>query len=100
MKYRNKNKIKVKHSLINGLLPFLERVAEWPEVKAINPGEIKPRGRRQGSPLIVTVQYITKTGLKGIARSQGVQEFFVVTSEPEKVKERIEKGEGGLNFEK
>jgi hypothetical protein len=89
MRYRKSSKIKRKHDLIGGLEKFLEKIEDWPEIQAINPGEIKPRGRRMGSKLTVRVQYKTKSGLKCIARSQGVQEVFLVSSEPEKLEKKI-----------
>ncbi|MDD4761695.1 MAG: DUF2103 domain-containing protein [Candidatus Pacebacteria bacterium] len=89
MRYRKKSKIKKKHDLIKGLEKFLEKIENWPEIQAINPGEIKPRGRKMGSKLAIRIQYKTKSGLKCIARSQGIQEVFLVSSEPEKLEEKI-----------
>jgi len=89
MKYRGSSKIKRKHEIILGLEKILKKIEEWPEVQAINPGEIKPRSRRMGGKPEIKVQYKTESGLKCIAISQGVQEIFIVTGEPEIVREKI-----------
>ena len=81
MKYRKASKIKRQHGLILGLDSFLKSIEKWPEIQAINPGRIKPR--EKGSTFAIRVQYKTKSGLKCIARSQGAQEVFFVSSEPE-----------------
>lgn len=75
--------------MIADLEPFLRRIEPWPEISAINPGEINPRSRRGGSPFLFSVQYHTESGLKCIARSQGVQEVFLVTSEPDALEEKL-----------
>ncbi|MGI6082282.1 MAG: DUF2103 domain-containing protein [Limnochordia bacterium] len=82
-RYRT-NKVKRMHSILEGLLPILEAMAECPDIDQINPGRISA-SRRAGN-YTVTVQYFTSSGLKLLARSpSGVQEVFVVTSEPETV---------------
>ncbi len=78
--------------MVEGLRKFLERHIEpLPFVDAIFPGVIK---RKKGATagLKVKFQYPTKTGAKLLALSRGcVQEVFVVTQKPEKLKEVIEK---------
>ncbi|NLN17756.1 MAG: hypothetical protein GX162_00570 [Firmicutes bacterium] len=84
-RYRT-NKIKRRHGVIDGLSPILEAMAKCPDIAQINPGRISA-SRRSGNHGI-TVQYFTPSGLKLLARnSSGIQEIFVVTSEPEVVKQ-------------
>ena len=90
MKYR-KNKIKQEHSIIKGLKKFLEHnVSSLDSVEGIIPGRIKV-GKTPGENLIVTYQYSTVSGAKLIGRSgTSVQEVFVITNDPEKLKEVVE----------
>ncbi len=90
MKHRKK-KIKRQHSIIKGLQNFLETYVSPNEfVESIIPGEIKV-GKTTGENLVVRYKYSTVSGAKLIARSgNSVQEVFVVTGEPEKLKEIIE----------
>jgi len=90
MKYR-KNKIKQEHGIIKGLKRFLEdNVSSLDSVDGIIPGRIKV-GKTPGEKLIVRYQYSTVSGAKLIGRSgTSVQEVFVITSDPEKLKSVIE----------
>ncbi len=91
-----KNKIKQQHGMIKGLKKFLEKeISPLDFVKSINPGQIKV-ARAHGEILAVRFQYPTATGAKLIARSgTSVQEVFVVTSEPEKLRRAVESTEAG-----
>ncbi|OGG39656.1 hypothetical protein A3A21_00460 [Candidatus Jorgensenbacteria bacterium RIFCSPLOWO2_01_FULL_45_25b] len=89
MKYRGSSKIKTKHGIILGLERFLKKIEPWREITALNPGRIKPR--KKGSPFAFRIQYRTKSGLKIIARSQGVQEVFIVSSSPGIVEEKLKR---------
>jgi len=81
-KYRIKG-VKREHSVIEGLLPSLERIAAHPTVSGIIPGRITvTRGAtptlqlRMGTPTI--------TGFKLTARRlSAAQEVFVVTTDPD-----------------
>ncbi|MGD9652194.1 MAG: DUF2103 domain-containing protein [Candidatus Dadabacteria bacterium] len=90
MKHR-KNKIKRQHGIIKGLRRFLEdRLSTQDFVESIIPGEIKV-ARKTGENLEVRYRYSTVSGAKLIARSgTSVQEVFVVTSDPDKLKEIID----------
>ncbi len=90
MKHR-KNKIKRQHSIIKGLRSFLEdRLSPLDFIESIIPGEIKV-GKKTGENLEVRYRYSTVSGAKLIARSgTSVQEVFVVTSDPDKLKEIID----------
>lgn len=95
MKHR-KNKIKRQHSIIKGLGGFLEtHISPLESVESIIPGEIKV-GKKTGENLIVRYKYITVSGAKLIARSgTSVQEVFVVTSDPEGLKNIIKMSQAG-----
>lgn len=83
-RYRS-NKVKRMHSIIEGLLPILEAMAEHPAIAQINPGRIS--ANRRAGDRNITVQYFTASGLRLLARNpSSIQEVFVVTSEPEAVK--------------
>lgn len=84
------SKIKYEHRMIGGLRRYLEdRLEPMTEVRSIIPGRIsRVRGTR--SELRVRFQYATDTGAKLIARGPGVvQEVFVVTREPERLREEL-----------
>lgn len=90
MRHR-KYKIKRQHSMIKGLREFLEEnISTLDFVDGIIPGEIKV-GSATGENLIVKYKYSTVSGAKLIARSgSSIQEVFVVTRFPEKLREVIE----------
>ena len=91
MKHR-KNKIKRQHGIIKGLKKFLEKeVTSHDFVSGVIPGRIKV-GSSTGETLKVKFQYSTGSGAKLIAVSgTSVQEIFVITSNPDKLKEIIDK---------
>ena len=73
-------KLKIEHSIIDGLRPVLERLLkDQPQIRSIIPGVIRPVRDAKGHPSVrVTVQ--TTNGWKAIALSQGArQELFVST---------------------
>ncbi len=92
-----KNKIKQQHGMIKGLKNFLEKeISPLDFIKSVTPGQIRV-GKAKGEVLAVRFQYTTSTGAKLIARSgTSVQEVFVVTAEPEKLKEKIKNTREGL----
>ena len=73
-------KLKIEHSIIDGLRPVLERLLQSPEIRSIIPGVIRPVRDAKGEPTIrVTVP--TTNGWKAIALSSGArQELFVSTA--------------------
>ncbi|HHW55743.1 MAG: DUF2103 domain-containing protein [bacterium] len=88
LKYR-KQKVKREHHLLPGLAPILEEIASHPAVKSIIPARINSAVRGSGVQLFW--KYKTPTGIKLLAKSGGgVQEIFIVTSEPEALREIIE----------
>ncbi|MGI8992458.1 MAG: DUF2103 domain-containing protein [Bryobacteraceae bacterium] len=76
-----KGKLKIEHSIIDGLRPILEQLlAANPEIRSIIPGVIRPvRDARGKVKIHITVE--TQNGWKAIALSAGArQELFVSTS--------------------
>lgn len=90
MRHR-KHKIKRQHSIIKGLKEFLEeRISTLNFVDGVIPGEIKV-GSATGENLIVKYKYATLSGAKLIAKSgSSIQEVFVITRFPERLKKVIE----------
>jgi hypothetical protein len=82
-------KLKVEHSIIDGLRPVLERLlAENPEIRSVIPGVIRRVRDAKGLPTI-RITVATTNGWKGIALSAGArQELFISTTSS---KEEIER---------
>jgi hypothetical protein len=82
MKLRTaKGKLKIEHSIIDGLRPVLERLLKDNSgIRSVIPGVIRPVRDANGKPSIrITVP--TSNGWKAIALSAGArQELFVSTS--------------------
>jgi hypothetical protein len=74
-----RGKLKIEHSIIDGLRPVLERLLTAAEIRSIIPGVIRQVRDARGRPSIhVTVP--TTNGWKCIALSAGArQELFVST---------------------
>jgi hypothetical protein len=89
MKLRaQQGKLKIEHSIIDGLRAVLERLlAAEPEIRSVIPGVIKPvRDARGEIKIRVTVP--TTNGWKAIALAAGArQELFISTALP---KEKLE----------
>jgi hypothetical protein len=81
MKLRTaQGKLKIEHSIIDGLRPVLERLLrENTQIRSVIPGVIRPVRDARGNPVIrVTVP--TTNGWKAIALSAGArQELFIST---------------------
>ena len=76
-------KLKIEHSIIDGLRPVLERLLkDNSEIRSVVPGVIRPVRDARGEPTIrVTVP--TSNGWKAIALSGGArQELFISTTLP------------------
>lgn len=73
-------KLKIEHSIIDGLRPVLERLLKsCPEIRSIIPGVIRPVRDARGAPTI-RVTVATTNGWKAIALSAGArQELFIST---------------------
>ena len=74
-------KLKVEHSIIDGVRDLLERLlARHPEVRSVIPGVIRPVRDARGE-VKVRVTVPTTNGWKAIALSAGArQELFISTS--------------------
>jgi hypothetical protein len=76
-----KGKLKIEHSIIDGLRPVLERLLrDEANIRSIIPGVIRPVRDAKGEP-VIRVTAPTATGWKGIALSAGArQELFINTA--------------------
>lgn len=79
----NQNKLKIEHSIIDGLRPVLERLVESDAVRLIVPGVIKTVRDARG-PVKIRVTVPVQNGWKAIALSAGSrQELFISTALPQ-----------------
>lgn len=80
MKLRaNQGKLKIEHSIIDGLRPVLENLLLSKEIRAIIPGAIRPVRNARG-PVQVRVTVPVVNGFRAIALSAGArQELFIST---------------------
>jgi hypothetical protein len=76
----SQNKLKIEHSIIDGLREVLERlIAENLEIRSVIPGVIRPVRDARGK-IRVRVTVPTQNGWKAIALSAGArQELFIST---------------------
>jgi len=80
----NDNRLKIEHSIIDGLRPVLERMLEWDEVRTIVPGVIKVvRDARGEVKIRVTVP--TTNGWKAIALAGGSRQDLFISTAIEKI---------------
>lgn len=95
MKFRH-NKIKREHSIIDGGLDWLEDLSKHREISDIIPGVINITNSRERG---ATYQYETPTGCKILLKNGGsIQEAFVVTENPQVVKDWAAKITQELDF--
>jgi len=88
MKYR-RNKVKREHGIIQNALQWLENLSTLSEVTDIIPGVIDVN---HSSERGIVYKYATQTGCKLLLKSNGsIQEAFVITKNPECVKQWVEK---------
>jgi hypothetical protein len=83
-------KLKVEHSIIDGIRPVLERLLDKnPDIRSVIPGVIRPIRDARGEPAIrVTVP--TTNGWKAIALSGGArQELFISTALSKQALEKV-----------
>ena len=74
-------KLKIEHSIIDGLRPVLERLLNGnAEIRAVIPGVIRPVRDARG-PVVIRVTVPTTNGWKAIGLSAGArQELFISTA--------------------
>ena len=85
-------KLKVEHSIIDGLRPVLEALlAGNPEIRSVIPGVIRPVRDARGK-LRLRLTTPTQTGWKGIALAAGARQelFFNTKLGREQLEEAIE----------
>lgn len=81
--------VKREHAILPGFDEALERIAAIDAVQSVIPGRIARIRSRSGIKRL-TFQYPTDTGAKLQAKGGGaVQEIFVVTEDPEQVRQFI-----------
>ena len=82
-------KLKVEHSIIDGVRDVLERLLASDEIRSVIPGVIrKVRDARGALTIHITVQ--TTNGWKAIALSSGArQELFISTALPQQDLEKL-----------
>ena len=88
-----KDRLKVEHSIIDGVREILERLlAENPGSRSVIPGVIRPVRDARG-PVKVRITVPTQNGWKAIALSAGArQELFISTAMPQReVEEALER---------
>ena len=74
-----KGKLKIEHSIIEGLRPVLEALSAHPGIRSVIPGVIRPVREARG-PIRLRVTTPTQTGWKVLAFAAGArQEVFVNT---------------------
>lgn len=80
MKLRaNQGRLKIEHSIIDGLRPMLERLLWHERIRSIIPGVIRQVRDAKG-PVKIRVTVPTQNGWKAIALSAGSrQELFIST---------------------
>lgn len=86
-------KLKVEHSIIDGVRDCLERLlSESPEVRCVIPGVIRPVRDAKG-PIRIHLTVPTTNGWKAIALSAGArQELFISTTlDKENLEKAIER---------
>ena len=76
-----KNRLKVEHSILDGLRPVLEELLEAnPSIQSIIPGVIR-RVRDAKGKVRIRITIPTRNGWKGIALASGArQELFISTA--------------------
>jgi hypothetical protein len=92
-----KDRLKIEHSIIDGLRPVLEEVlAANAEIRSIIPGVIRPVRDARGK-IKVRVTVPTQNGWKAIALSAGArQELFVSTDWTKQEVEKAFENAGAL----
>ena len=85
----SKDKLKIEHSIIDGLRPVLERLLRHEEIRTIIPGVIKPVRDARG-PVKIRITVPVTNGWKGIALAAGArQELFISTALAQAEVERL-----------
>lgn len=87
-KYRS-GKIKVEHTLLEGLSEYLKEIEKWDCVETIIPGRIVRQNKGRGSKGLF-LKYKTISGFKLLYKTgTSVQEVFVVCKDYEEFERRF-----------
>jgi len=87
-KYRS-GKIKVEHTLLEGLSEYLKEIEKWDCVETIIPGRIVRQNKGRGSKGLF-LKYRTISGFKLLYKTgTSVQEVFVVCKDYEEFERRF-----------
>jgi hypothetical protein len=82
-------KLKVEHSIIDGVRDALERLLESDDIRSVIPGVIRPVRDAKG-PVRIHITVQTTNGWKAIALSAGArQELFISTALPRQDLEKL-----------
>ena len=85
-------KLKIEHSIIDGVRDALERLLKSDEVRSVIPGVIRPVRDAKG-PVRIRITVQTTNGWKAIALSAGArQELFISTALPKDDLEKLIEG--------
>lgn len=82
MKLRaSQGKLKIEHSIVDGLRPVLARLVDRPDVRSVIPGVIRPVRDAKGIVVKIRVTVPVTNGWKAIALAAGArQELFISTT--------------------
>ncbi len=87
-KYRS-GKVKVEHTLLEGLKDYLKEIEKWDCVESIIPGRIVRQNKGRGSKGLF-LKYKTISGYKLLYKTgTSVQEVFVVCNDYEEFERRF-----------
>ena len=82
-------KLKIEHSIIDGVRDALERLLASDDVRSVIPGVIRPVRDAKG-PVRIRITVQTTNGWKAIALSAGArQELFISTALPKQDLEKL-----------
>ena len=85
----NQNRLKIEHSIIDGLRDCLNRMLLTPEIRSIIPGVIRQVRDARG-PVKIRITVPTTNGWKAIALSAGArQELFISTALSKEALEKV-----------
>jgi Predicted metal-binding protein (DUF2103) len=85
----NQNKLKIEHSIIDGLRVCLDALLKREEIRSIIPGVIRQVRDARG-PVKIRITVPTTNGWKGIALSAGArQELFISTTLTKEALEQV-----------
>ena len=92
----NQGKLKIEHSIIDGLRDVLERLLVDERIRSVIPGVIRPVRDAKGPVVRIRVTVPVTNGWKAIALASGArQELFISTELGKDELERLIRAAGG-----